>query len=223
MDNIQAVLTYQAEMFLENTGERLIQDVPWTLYFCDSRLSQPQDIDPDGAEFGDDGLMVYRVMGCLYRVEPTANFTGFQPGETLHIEYLQEDFKIARTDTYPNWYFVGPDTEPRMVVSTTPTDLSFIDDFDGPEQWKRSQQDQYDPFTPEVRLDLFDIQDLGGAPGLITPTPVFADLDPESLVDFSSPEWVVVVEDEAVRNEATYLASKCLSSLKHFTHAQLHE
>ncbi len=206
LDNFDSASTFSGEMFLENTGERTIQDIPWTLYYCDIRTMEPQDIDPDGAELGDSGLKVFRVNGCLYKIEPQDEFLGFQPGEVLHIEFVASSFKIARTDSFPNWYFVGPDTDPRVVVSTAVEDLSFIDDFNVPEQWKRSPGDQYDPYSPEDRLDVFDIEDLGEAPGLIVPTPVFSDLDPDSVLDFTGPEWVVVVEDEAVRSEASYLA-----------------
>jgi hexosaminidase len=75
------------------------------------------------------------------------------------VRFLSENFSVARTDVFPNWYLVAPGLEPRTVVNTAGESLDWVGDFDSENKWKRydykitgaEAHDRYDPFSPAVR------------------------------------------------------------------------
>ena len=108
----------------------------------------------------------------------------------------------------PNWYVAGEGDEPRVLLSTSGEDAVFVGDIDTPRQWKRSLQDQYDPYTPEDRYSLQNYSDLGEAPALILPTPILEDLDVTDTVDIGTGDWVVVAGNPLIQPEADFLAGR---------------
>ena len=131
-------------------------DLDWEIYFCAIRILFPTIIteeDPDvGVVFPDSNIIVYHVNGCLHKLKPLQNFTGFFPSIPIFLAYEASDWSVARTDVMPRWYVASSTGTAKIIVSTASESLEFVQPYDTPEKWKRIvQEDQYDPFTPAQR------------------------------------------------------------------------
>ena len=90
--------------------------------------------------------------GDLHRIVPTPSFHDLLPGSTLQVDFTAELFMTSRSDVLPNWYVVEPGCPRALVVSSTAGyQLSFVQPFTKPVQWKRSASDMYNPLSPSDR------------------------------------------------------------------------
>ena len=140
-------------MTLTNTGDQDVIDTTWEMYFCSVRLWEPDTLrnnPTEGALLGNTNLVVYHVNGCLHKIAPTESFAGFDRNVNLDVPWETSDWQVARTDISPNWYFIAPNADPKIIVSTAGQSLDFVGDFDTPAKWKRRDYDTYDPYTPQV-------------------------------------------------------------------------
>ena len=76
--------------------------------------------------------------------------TGIPSGKSLAFTMRIKFWTVSKSDVMPNWYMASPGLEPRLIESTA-DGQDFVSDFDLPQQYKRYEQDSYEPFTPEDR------------------------------------------------------------------------
>ncbi len=181
----------------------------WELQFCSIRLLEPNRIFPSGSQLGDSGLWVHHTAGCHHKIVPGDGFQGLSPGETLRVPFYGEHWVVSRTDVMPNWYVVDPDSEPRVVSSTSGETLNWVRAFDSENKWKRQPGDRYDPYEWDERLSMIDYRDLGDVGVPFLPTPYDLDLSSSSRLNIRTGDWRVAFATEDIRNEAEYLAGKC--------------
>ncbi|XP_021376103.1 uncharacterized protein LOC110464940 [Mizuhopecten yessoensis] len=211
-DNVEARKTYIAKMILTNTG-----DVPltgkgkWAIYFCHIRMLEPQTLpDADQICMKNYGVKFCHVNGCLFTLEPLKSFKTLNKDESLEITFTAEYYSVARSDLMPNWYITCKDLIPTIIQSTQGEELGYILPFDTPESWKRHRWDEYDPFTPEVRYEKNNVEDLGKAGCLVTPTPYRLTLISDGTLDLSKQPWCIVASQD-VMQEAEFLLEKSAS------------
>ncbi len=199
-----------------NTGMYDITDNSWEIYFCSIRLFEPEtlwDFPLQGKELGTSKLAVYHINGCLHKISPMAGFTGFPSGVAVVADYVTSDWQSSRTDVSPNWYVeAGSQTVARTILSTAGQSLDFVTDFDTPEQWKRRDFDEYNPYTAQDRYDRnADVSDMGSAQHLIMPTPNDVLYISSELVDLSAGGWLVVSNAASTNNAAKFLSGKSMN------------
>lgn len=81
----------------------------WSIYF--SQMRPVQSVQSD--EFS-----LTHVKGDLYRIAPTAAFTGFNKGEKKTLRFRGELWQLAETDAMPNYYLVAEQLAPVLIAST---------------------------------------------------------------------------------------------------------
>ncbi|KAH3695195.1 hypothetical protein DPMN_082651 [Dreissena polymorpha] len=95
------------------------------------------------------------VQGDLYSLAPMAEFQPITPGKSVEFNISASLWSVARTDFMPRWYVTSDDVKikPRVVNCTASEDLDFVQPFEDLLQRKRWKGDQYEPFTPEMRME----------------------------------------------------------------------
>lgn len=199
------------EMNFTNSGSQSIGNGNWAIYFHHIRMIERQKISPNGTMLGNSGLRVHHYNGVLFWLEPTAEFLGLSPGQTLKIQFIASDWTVSRTDIMPNWYVVsrGQDcNDIRLILSTVGESLNFVSSFETSKQWKRLTKDLYDPLTPEARYSSDYVADSGVPVRKIIPTPLSESYTGET-VNLKMASFVVITpDDQSIHNEATFLAEK---------------
>ena len=208
---------HEVEIGLRNNGnEALTADGPWTLYFFSISMCQPQEllasdrasVNKAGAPLGTSGLRLYHENGYLFKIVPTSDFQGLEPGQELVLPMNVSHWQVARTDVMPNWYVTGgTGTVPRTITSTTSEDLGFVGDLTTKEQWKRVPWDTYNPYTAEDRYELYKAIDLGRAPLRILPSVRKQELNTDKGLNVKTGDWVVTYRGDAEKL-AMYLAGQ---------------
>lgn len=200
-------------MNFTNSGSQSIGNGNWAIYFHHIRMIERQKISPNGTMLGNSGLRVHHYNGVLFWLEPTAEFLGLSPGQTLKIQFIASDWTVSRTDIMPNWYVVsrGQDcNDIRLILSTVGESLNFVSSFETSKQWKRLTKDLYDPLTPEARYSSDYVADSGVPVRKIIPTPLSESYTGET-VNLKMASFVVITpDDQSIHNEATFLAGKQL-------------
>ena len=151
-----APFRHTGELTLVNTGAEDVQGSDWEIYFCYVRLMFPDQLlgaEPGyGHPIGDTNILCYHINGCLHKLKPNSEFSGFNKDEPIELSFEASDWSASRTDGMPNWYVTnGNGLQPKTIASTAGEGLAFMADFDTESSWKRTGQDQYNPFTPEAR------------------------------------------------------------------------
>jgi len=82
------------EMNFTNGGGQLIGNGNWVIYFHHIRMVDRENIRPNGTLVGTSGLRIYHHNGVLFRIEPTAEFAGLNPGQTLKLHFVGSDWTI---------------------------------------------------------------------------------------------------------------------------------
>ena len=126
---------------------------------------------------------------------------------------MADHWSVARTDVMPRWYLSAEGSTPRVIKNTDDEELSFVGKFDTKAKWKRFENDEYDPYTPEKRYGADFTLDLESAPNDVIPTPVEMDSDNNSGVTITS-EWTVYVQ-AGLENEAAPLKGMFWYILSH--------
>jgi len=191
-----------------NSGPAAISNGPWSVYF--SSISAVSGVRPNGTDLGTTGLRAYHANGITYKIEPIAAFQPIGPGQTLQIELRLSSAQAARTDIMPNWYVAAQDRTclgGKAIDSTTGESLDFVKPFVRPNQWKRNAQDTYDPYTPQFRYNLDNVEDLGSAHHKIVPSPLSEMWDDSTTVTIKNNGWVVIEPAAQLMSEARYLAA----------------
>lgn len=97
----------------------------------------------------------------------------------------------------PNWYVSSLDMAPKVIASTKGEDLAYVGAFRTKEQWKRTAEDKYDPYTNWMRYDMFSKYHLPRRqPYRVVPKPFKMTSDPMSKMTFSSANWKVEESDD---------------------------
>ena len=189
----------KVEITFTNRGEQMMGGVTWEIYITHMRRFTASESSP---------IDVEHINGWLSKLIPAAGFGGFPP-DTDVIALLSTDApSVSRTDALPNWYVVSPGTIPRTLLYTTGEELDFVEEFVDEEQYKRSQNDKYSPYTSEERFAQVEITDMGQSPLRVIPTAFDDKLNEDERIFLTTGDWVVVVTDEELSNEAQILSSK---------------
>ena len=109
------------------------------------------------------------------------------------------------TDCYYFRYVAAKGLEPRILNSTAGESLDFIAPFDTPQKWKRGSNDVYNPYTPEERFEMNDVDDLRAAPLIVLPTPLHTTASRFTTMSFEPETWVIVLESNSLKREANYM------------------
>ena len=99
---------FQGKLTFTNTGSDDVSDTTWEIYFCSIRLFEEtvlRESDAMGVELGDVGIQVFHVDGCLHKLAPTSDFTGFPAGEAVELPFKASHWTVARTDIMPKYSF----------------------------------------------------------------------------------------------------------------------
>lgn len=114
----------------------------------------------------------------------------------------------------PNFYIAADGLKARTITSTSGESLDFVGDFTTPKQWKRTDGDKYDPYTPQKRFDINDINDLKRPGLLVVPSPKEVTGYEESRrVNLMTGDWAIVA-DKSLDRERKYISGKNLVSSK---------
>lgn len=150
---------------LSNDGQA-IDGKDWIIYFHSPRQTLRVD---------NDQFKIAHLTGDLYKLEPTAKFSGFPAGKAVGIPVVAEYWQLFRNDFLPRWYATSGDAKPKMLANTDTENLDqFVAPFTG-DQWKRTKDDKNILMTPASRfVSNADLQTLptGALRGQIVPTPM---------------------------------------------------
>ena len=150
-------VTYAGKITLMNTGLQNVKDLDWEIYFCSIKLLFPYQLakaDPDyGHPIEDTNILLYHQNGCLFKLKPNSDFAGFQRDVPIVLPFECHCWSVSRTDIMPNWFVTDEHGKnPKTITYTAGEDLKHMGTFDTEQTWKRAtNEDQYNPFTPEFR------------------------------------------------------------------------
>ncbi|MGL5393548.1 MAG: carbohydate-binding domain-containing protein, partial [Shewanella sp.] len=120
----------------------------WAIYFSQMRPVQ----SVEGNEF-----TIRHIKGDLYRIAPTAAFSGFSKGVKKTLRFRGELWQLAETDLMPSYYLVAGELSPVLIASTqvkqdpeTGMEVRpYIEPFtDLAQQYRRTDEDKLAPATP---------------------------------------------------------------------------
>jgi hexosaminidase len=156
---------------------------------------------------GQSGMRLSHVSGLLCYIYPDEKlFKSLRPDHTLIIPITSSHFQLSRTDIFPNWYVVIPGAEPKIMLSTSGESQDFVTSFDRPQQWKRSKNDEHNPYTAFDRYNLsHDTEDMKRPGKFIIPSPEVIVLISSKPLVFDPSEWSVLNSDE-FPTETNYLS-----------------
>lgn len=196
-----------------NKGRCTIRSSDWKIYFNTLRVMS-QNINPLASS--NSKMTVTHINGYLHKLTPTQYFPNLLPDRNVDVDLSASGAIVAKTDVMPNWYVVARGLEPRILESTKGESLKFVGSFNSASKWKRSAQDMYDPFTPEKRFKINNIEDLKRPGNLIVPTPLVLKYESKSQrVDLNDGKWNIVAH-RGLDTEAQYLAGMFLRNVLHF-------
>lgn len=146
--------------------------------------------------------------GMLFGMEFTPQFDIILPQQSKEIHLNVQDWAVSKTDVIGHWYLTSKGLNPATISSTASDDLSFVEEFVDPNQYKRYRNDQYSPESPVERYSKIKGDDLG-------PNSVRFDVLPtpqEMILDTANPvtvdkSWIISAAPNLI-NEATYLSGK---------------
>ncbi|GFS16873.1 beta-hexosaminidase, partial [Elysia marginata] len=206
---------FLAEILLTNTGQRVLPAGGWAIIFSQPYTLEPEKFPyPNGLDMPRFNVRFHYFSGNVYRMTPTSGFRPLVPGRSKAIQLVSEHHCVSRTDVHPNWYFAGPDLQPRIIESTRSESLDFVSSFNMSALWKRNtipgdkDYDLFNPFTAADRFRRLYVQNLGQAPTPVIPTPVDVSIyNPASTVSVDPATWVIV-SSPRLANEARFLSSR---------------
>lgn len=187
---------FQARISLLNGGRSLIPSNGWILYFFHQRMIERDMMRSQGyALLANLAIKIKHINGGLFSMQPTDLFPALHAGSKIQILFTADGYAVARTDILPNWYVDVEGADPRILQSTAGEALGFVMPFSSPEKWKRFQTDHYDPYTPEVRYNHNEIEDLGHAAHYIIPSPAEINSNQQNKLEIDQ-DWVIVAKPE---------------------------
>lgn len=160
------------------------------------------------------GLSVGLEEDGLYYFTPTqSSFQGLMKGHSYYCVFHIKQSVVARSDFFPNWYIGSLGMKPKVIRSTEGETLSFVADFDDQMQWKRSSDDQYDPWTAEERYSMYLRDSASMPPFSVIPTPKNMTVNKEKTILFLKDKWVIV-DFETFQFAVEFLVGKCKRRLE---------
>lgn len=122
-----------------------LTSLDWAIYFSQMRPVQ----SVEGDEF-----TINHIKGDLYRIAPSATFTGFNKGMKKTLRFRGELWQLSETDAMPNYYLVAEYLTPVLIASTQveqdpETKLEvrpYVEDYtDIVKQYRRTETDKLQP------------------------------------------------------------------------------
>jgi hypothetical protein len=188
VDNLQPS-GFRFLITLENRGDQPLPASGWELYFNMMRM-----LDTEGAP---PAVRIEHINGDFYRITPSAEFRGLEPGGRLVLPLVGNAMAVKHGDAPRGFYFVA-DGE---IIALDETDVApFVHDA----QTMRSAADNLPVPTPASRFESDAVVSLLDEAELmpITPTPVrYESLDGTWALDSRA----VVQHEAGLRREARFL------------------
>ena len=190
---------------LQNIGSRAIGLGKIELFFHSLYMVEPDHL-PDSRGFISikNQVRVFHENGMLFKMQFPPIPWQLNPGATKEIQLTIQDWAVSRTDVINNWYITSTGLTP-VILQATADNLSFVEDFTEPNQYKRYINDRYKPFTAIDRYERMKPYDLGpqvvDLAVLPTPKEVAYDTARPITIDKS---WVISAAP-GLLNEASYL------------------
>lgn len=186
-----------------NKGRHNITSGNWAIYFSCLRILSNR---ADPFVMSRKEISVSHVNGYLQVIKPTKTFLDLVPSGKTKLDLTAYGSIVAKTDVMPNWYITAPGLKPRIIKSTKGESLKFVGSFDSALKWKRSELDNFNPFTPEKRFDMNNVVDLKGPGKLILPTPVVLKNGSSfKMMDLKDGKWMVISQ-KGLEDEGQYLS-----------------
>jgi hexosaminidase len=160
----------------------------------------------------DSKLKINHEKGSLYSLSPVAGFPEISPNTTREITFFGANWAISKSDVPPNWYIDADGLSPRVFESTSG---DFVRDFTEPSQWKRTNYDLYNPYTPMDRFERYKKISLQPKMKLSIPTPKEI-IEHDDTVTLDMRGDVNIVHNN-LSNEAVFLSSKYLEYINSFS------
>eukprot|EP00124_Ichthyophonus_hoferi_P004729 Ihof_evm5s560 gene=Ihof_evmTU5s560 len=162
---------------LDYKGNEMYTDNNWALYFHFVRRVLASQ---------DRRFQVEQITGDLNKITPTAEFEGFENGETVYISLVTEDWLQYETDFFPRIFIVDESGKPMLIENTESTDIYDYAIPVTPAQFKKSSTDKNIYQTGPIRhynnrnLTIEDVKDK------IIPTPLELVLTGKLMADISN-------------------------------------
>lgn len=191
-----------AEITLRNKGSVSIERGQWSVHFCITTGMELGHLAhrPEGYVLpGEKSIKLTHFNGCAYKLEPTRDFKGILPGNSLKFK-VHIGPTLARSDLAPRWYVAADldGLEPRVIANTADETLDFL--------FLSNRKKPWDRFANN------DVADLGKAPLLVIPTPLDIVRLNESKKLVIDGEWIVFGEP-GLEEETSFLAGKPVSAI----------
>ncbi|WNC71062.1 family 20 glycosylhydrolase [Thalassotalea psychrophila] len=141
------------QLQLNLTSPENVNSSDWEIYF--SQINPVQSVDSKL-------FTIEHVNGDLHKIVPTANFTGFEAGQTYPLNYRVDFWSLSETDALPNYILSVDSLEPRVIKSTQTTIdaetgleiYPFVKSFTSVEKhFKRTPTDQTQWATADVLFE----------------------------------------------------------------------
>ncbi|XP_053390345.1 uncharacterized protein LOC123562093 isoform X1 [Mercenaria mercenaria] len=206
IDNLEKEENYmRIQLRLRNNGGIDIPRGTWRIYFYSLYGGKAESLQC--------GLRLEHENGALYYFTPDVKiFSGIATGETLTCQYHNKYWMVTRTDNMPNWYVTSIGMKAKVIKSTESENLDYVGEFDTPAKWKRTKEDQYDPYSPATRYDLYKTSNPAKPSYKIVPTPMEETRNEDSVMSFIPEDWKVVQSTD-FPFEANYLSDKLNTSV----------
>lgn len=185
---------YLATLRISNTNPKApLPASGWTIYFNALRDMAQKDVG--------EGLMMEHIHGDLFRLWPTAAFKGIEPGKSITLHCLSNDWAFNRSDAPCGFYWVW-DNAPETSYNITSLTIAQPEDIN---KFNRFPGQKNDQITPEMVFEQnknIENIPLASLP-LIFPTP-------QSCVkgtgSFEISPQTVIIANTTFAKEAAFLA-----------------
>ena len=214
LDNLEFPQKHRECFYLTNTGNKPFMETGWVLYFDSFRSIEPDHLPLPGTIFLEEQhVNVTLIQGQFTAIAPVVGFGFLQPNETRKLFFFNELWSVSRYEFMPNWYLGSVDDglEPRIIESTRSND--FVEPFETPNQWKRTNDDVYNPFTPEERFGRNLIETTGTTRTRVIPTPKRVVINESEWVHLDMASCKIIGEAE-LQNEIEILQGTGITNFK---------
>ena len=194
---------------LTNQGTAPVETRTLKLFFHSFFMVEPDHLpNRNGFVSLQHNVKIFHINGMLFRAQFLPKFGDIMPGQSKQMKFKVLDWAVSKSDVPGNWYVTSGTREPRILKSTSVKDHTFVEDFVGPNQYKRYKADVYNPFTPWERFDRVKGRDLGydAVASNVIPTPSHAKFDPAVRFTVDN-TWAVAARQEFTE-EAVFLSGK---------------
>ncbi|XP_078491002.1 chitobiase-like [Ciona intestinalis] len=198
------------EVTIINSGDQDIPHEGWSIYFNSlhliefDNLKKKREYSLPLCDF-----IITHMDGGFFKLTPDQNFKGIPAGGAALIKFRSYQ-TASRSYILPRWYVSAPDHDPVIILSTDDEDVKFVEDFNKMEKWKRSSDDNADPFTPQERFARDRIEDLVVAPMKVLPTPIHFNVNSKKIIVLDSSKWCMCCTNlpSNIQNEAKRIAGE---------------